>query len=227
MVNKSDSDIYPLTKHEATRAWLNEILQQICDDADELIKHIAPSEDELAQVALRLLELELGHLEEASPSTPRCRAITYLEAAKSLSRRVLPEIEGNDAESVVYYLCAAQQLITKAAGGCLGLQLATSKDEVNHLLSTLQPLAAHGQLFRENRKKGYLSPIAEMIKAHLAKHRRATAEEVWNSLKRASPKGYAFMESPRLGRYIESGVDTVMQWPRFRNLVSEHRPKPK
>lgn len=92
-------------------------------------------------------------------------------------------------------------------------------------VAELEPLAAHGKLFIENRKSGRLMPVAVKVKAYMVKHPKAKSIEVWDALKKAPPKGYDFRESSKLGRYIEKGAETVMEWPRFRNLVSEHRPK--
>jgi len=85
--------------------------------------------------------------------------------------------------------------------------------------------AAHGKLFKVNRKVGRLGPVATKIKAHMAKHPASKAIDVWNALKKSPPKGHDFRESSGLGRYIEKGPETVMEWRRFSNLVSQHRPK--
>ena len=95
-----------------------------------------------------------------------------------------------------------------------------TRDEI----AVLKPLAEHGQKFAVNRKVGHLGPVAKTIKAFMVKQPDATAVQVWNALKARPPKGYAFMEN-RQGKYIEKGPKTVMQWDRFANLVSEHRPK--
>lgn len=91
-------------------------------------------------------------------------------------------------------------------------------------INSLQPLADHGERFTA-RKPGSLSPIAKKIKAYMGKHPTAKAIEVWAALKKSPPKGYLFRDTEKFGRYIERGADTVMKWPRFGNLVSEHRPK--
>jgi len=102
-----------------------------------------------------------------------------------------------------------------------GVSLSETRDQVRRM----QPLAKHGEKFTVNRKKGHLSPVASKIKAHMRAHPRDTAVEVWKALARRPPKEHEFRDSPHLGRYIERDVKTVMAWPRFRNLVSEHRPK--
>ena len=89
----------------------------------------------------------------------------------------------------------------------------------------LGPLAAHGKLFIENKKVGVLGPVAVKVKAYMAKHPKAKSVEVWGALKKSPPKGHDFRESSKFGRYIEKGAETVTEWPRFRNLVSEHRLK--
>ena len=97
--------------------------------------------------------------------------------------------------------------------------------QLQDAVTKLGPLAAHGKLFTENRKAGKRGPVAVKVKAYMVKHPKAKSVEVWDALKKAPPKGHDFRESSKLGRYIEKGAETVMGWPRFRNLVSEHRPK--
>lgn len=97
--------------------------------------------------------------------------------------------------------------------------------QLQDAVTKLGPLAAHGRLFIENKKVGKLGPVAVKVRAYLNKHPKAKPTEVWNALKQSPPKSHDFRESPRLGRYIEKGAKTVMEWPRFRNLVSQHRPK--
>lgn len=86
-------------------------------------------------------------------------------------------------------------------------------------------LMSTGQKFVNGRAPETLSPVARKIKAYLTKNPSAKAAEVWNALKNAPPKGLDFRESTRLGRYIERGREPVMEWRRFQNLVSDHRPK--
>ena len=97
--------------------------------------------------------------------------------------------------------------------------------QLQDAVAKMAPLAAHGKLFAENRKSGKRGPIAVKVKAYMVKHPKAKSVEVWEALKKAPPKDHDFRETSRLGRYIEKGARTVMEWPRFRNLVSEHRPK--
>ena len=96
--------------------------------------------------------------------------------------------------------------------------------ELREAIERLRPLADHGQRFTA-KKPGSLGPVAKRVKAHMQKNPRAKADQVWSALKKTPPKDHEFMESERFGRYIECGAKTVMEWPRFRNLVSEHRPK--
>jgi hypothetical protein len=81
-----------------------------------------------------------------------------------------------------------------------------------------------GEKFKSGRQPGKLGPVAKKIQAYMKKNPRAKPAEVWAVLKKSPPKGFEFMESDRFGKYIEHGCITVMNWPRFRNLVSEHRP---
>ena len=81
-----------------------------------------------------------------------------------------------------------------------------------------------GKLFSSGRQLATLGPVAKKIKAYLLKNPLAKPDEVWAALKKSPPRGYAFMETERFGKYIEKGNKTAMQWGRFRNLVSIHRP---
>ena len=81
-----------------------------------------------------------------------------------------------------------------------------------------------GKKFSNGRKLGTRGPVSKKIKAYMSKNPLAKADEVWAALKKSPPKGLAFMESDRFGRYIEKGCKTVMRWGRFGNLVTEHRP---
>lgn len=82
-----------------------------------------------------------------------------------------------------------------------------------------------GEKFSSGRQLATLGPVAKKIKAHLIKNPLANPDEVWAALKKSPPRGHAFMETERFGKYIEKGNKTAMQWGRFRNLVSIHRPK--
>ncbi|CAN5390728.1 hypothetical protein BH11PSE11_BH11PSE11_12340 [soil metagenome] len=88
-----------------------------------------------------------------------------------------------------------------------------------------EALANKGAKLNGGREKGALGPVAKKVKTYLSKRPAASPIEVWNALRQAPPKNHVFMESPKLGKYIEKGAHTVMEWPRFRNIVSEHRPK--
>ena len=81
-----------------------------------------------------------------------------------------------------------------------------------------------GEKFKSGRQSGTLGPVAKKIRAYLKKNPLAKPPEVWAALEKSPPKGFEFMENDRFGKYIERGCITVMKWPRFRNLVSGHRP---
>lgn len=89
----------------------------------------------------------------------------------------------------------------------------------------LAPLARTGQKFLTGRRPGKLGPVAKKIKTFLQRYPQAKAIVVWLHVKKSPPKGMVCMENARYGRYIEKGSETVMEWERFQNLVSEHRPK--
>ena len=88
------------------------------------------------------------------------------------------------------------------------------------------PLARHGRTMSGGRKKGSRNTINEAIAAYMADNPHAPALEVWNALSQMKKltKAYDF-RSNSIGRYIEVGAETVMQWKRFENVVSETRPK--
>lgn len=85
--------------------------------------------------------------------------------------------------------------------------------------------AIKGEKFNPGRPKGAIGPVARKIKAYLKKHPKAKAKEVWDALQEAPPKGFSFKKTARLGRYIEEDGRPAMEYPRFQNLVWEHRPK--
>lgn len=89
----------------------------------------------------------------------------------------------------------------------------------------LRPLAKTGQKFVNGRKPAALGPVAKKVKAYLQKNPKAKPLDVWCALAKSPPSGLTFMDTARLGRYVEKGSETVMEWRRFQNLVSEHRPK--
>lgn len=85
--------------------------------------------------------------------------------------------------------------------------------------------AIKGAKFKPGKPKGAIGLVAEKIKAYLAKHPEAKPPEVWDALKKSPPKKHSFMDTAKLGKYIENDGIPVMEWRRFCNLVSEHRPK--
>jgi len=91
---------------------------------------------------------------------------------------------------------------------------------------SLRPYAEHGKRFRENEtREGKLGPIAKRIRSYLTASPRASVDEVWKALEKRPGKFYYRENS--IGRYIEDYKTGrgIMKWGRFRNLVSEHRPK--
>lgn len=89
----------------------------------------------------------------------------------------------------------------------------------------LRPLAKTGQKFINGRKPAALGPVAKKVKAYLQKNPKAKPLDVWSALAKSPPSGLTFMDTSSLGRYVEKGSQTVMEWRRFQNLVSKHRPK--
>lgn len=88
----------------------------------------------------------------------------------------------------------------------------------------LLPLARKGDAFKPGKPEGAAGPIQRAVSTYLRKHPKASAAEVWIALHDRPPKGYTFVDNPRLGKYIEHGAVTVMAYPRFQNVVSERRP---
>lgn len=90
----------------------------------------------------------------------------------------------------------------------------------------LEPLLPSGLLaakFKQGRKAGTVSRLRLAVRRELQRAPKSTADEVWRRLTARPPRGLAFYDSPRLGRYIETegGKDTA--YPRFQNIVSEER----
>ncbi len=99
---------------------------------------------------------------------------------------------------------------------------------LNAFNKALAPLAKKGSKFKPGRPKGSLGRTAKRIKDYLAKHPRAKTLELWGAFSARPEKDYIYCHSPHLGRYIETtGGETVMEWKRFSNLVSQHRPRNK
>lgn len=95
--------------------------------------------------------------------------------------------------------------------------------EADTAVTALAPAAAHGKKF-QGRKRGAVSPIAKRASDYLERNPSATAIEVWDALAKRPPKGFRFVTSKPLGRYIENGAAEVMGWRRFQTVVSERRP---
>jgi hypothetical protein len=108
--------------------------------------------------------------------------------------------------------------------------LANEQQATNRILNEankgLAPLAKKGAKFKPGKPKGALSPLAEAVKNHLVKQPTATPDEVWLALARKPPSGLVFMDTPRLGRYVEDAETgkTIAAFPAFRNHVSRRRP---
>lgn len=100
---------------------------------------------------------------------------------------------------------------------------------VNKLNDRAEADARYGRKMREGRKPGAIGSLTKVIARYLHKNSTASAKEIWNALAKKPPRGMGFMDSPRLGKYIEyfdknglsSQPDT--SYRRFQNIVSEQR----
>lgn len=101
--------------------------------------------------------------------------------------------------------------------------LALEQEFVRRLVAA-SPVVRKGLAFKPGKPEGAAGPIPRAIATYLRKHPKASAAEVWIALHDRPPKGYTFVDNPRLGKYIEHGAATVMQYPRFQTVVSERRP---
>lgn len=88
-------------------------------------------------------------------------------------------------------------------------------------VNALEPMAALGQKFKpKGRGKG---PIRKKIEQLLKKNPKAKTAELWEAIKAKPPKGWHFMESPRLGSYIEGPENQSMSHRVFANHVSAEK----
>ena len=150
----------------------------------------------------------------------RCRE-TLGEPIGDVVKRIAVELRPDNAETIFWMGAWLETLNEKSD---VEVQLKKKKDEFERVLATLTPLAQHGQKFKDGgRKSDSLGPVARKVQDFLARNRKAGTESVWAALKKSPPRGHVFVESEKLGRYIELGAKTVMEWPRFRNVVSERR----
>jgi len=161
---------------------------------------------------------------------------TDVDVAWMMERLSHPEIvriseAANGTSPVMTYIliqsCYSGSWDSFDTGTALSYVVQASKRERNQLTletAALLPLAAHGQRFKAGKTVGALGPIAKKVRKFMLDNPHAKASEVWMALKKSPPKGHEFRESTRLGKYVEHGADTVMEWARFKNLVSEHRP---
>jgi hypothetical protein len=85
-----------------------------------------------------------------------------------------------------------------------------------------------GEKMSQGRKQGTVSPIAKVIAKKLEVHPDASANEIWNALKKGPPAGMTFLDG-RQGKYIEyfdkKGKRTRPDtgYKRFCNIVSDQR----
>jgi hypothetical protein len=95
--------------------------------------------------------------------------------------------------------------------------------------AVLTPLAKKGESFKPGKPKGALSPLARAIQKYLARSHAATADKVWMALTKKTPRGLAFFDSPRLGRYVEDSKtgQHIASFRAFQNHVSRLRPRKK
>ena len=88
----------------------------------------------------------------------------------------------------------------------------------------IAPVVKVGERFTQGRKLGTVGPVRKAIRVALRKRQQATAAEVWAAISARPPRQMAFYDSPRLGKYIETGSPPKSTgYPRFQTIVSEER----
>lgn len=79
-----------------------------------------------------------------------------------------------------------------------------------------------GKAFKSNGRGP--NPLTKRIKEYLIKNPDAKSKAVWDALAKKPPKNHKFLDNSQ-GKYIENKGINQMDYRRFQNLVSEHRPK--
>lgn len=101
--------------------------------------------------------------------------------------------------------------------------------DAESLFDACMQLDAHaaelGQRFKQGRKPGTVSPLRLAVRRILRRTPQATAAGVWAALAARPPKGLSFVDSSRLGRYVETAGKPDTGYRRFATIVSEERPK--
>lgn len=94
---------------------------------------------------------------------------------------------------------------------------------------SLEPLASTGKKFVSGRKSNSDGPLTKAVAAHLKRNVDHNPEQVWTALAKKPPKGMTFVDSPKLGRYIEydkrthKGELKDTGFRRFANVVYRKR----
>jgi hypothetical protein len=107
------------------------------------------------------------------------------------------------------------------------LRYAVSRGKLAGLRVLAGEQAEHGQRFKEGRKNGTSGPIRKAIARLLAKTPTMKNPELWSAIKKNPPRGWQAFDSPRLGKYLESGPQQSMTYKTFCNICAEERNGPK
>jgi len=92
-------------------------------------------------------------------------------------------------------------------------------------LDGLMPLGELGAAFKQGRKRGSVSELRLAVRRVLKRRPKATAAEVWKALKAKPPRGITLHDRWGERRYIKTDGKPDTGYARFRNIVSEERPK--
>jgi hypothetical protein len=92
-------------------------------------------------------------------------------------------------------------------------------------IRAMQPKAVVGERFTAGRKAGTVSPLRLAVRRILTRRPKATTAEVWGALKARPPRGITFVDSPRLGRYVETEGRPDTSYRSLANIVAKERPK--
>mgnify|MGYP001326757587 CR=1 FL=1 len=117
---------FQIAGNDSAIFFLQHSLEEACEDADELAKHMHVTAEEIQSVQERTEEIASG---KAKPQNRRDGAVIYLDLAKRVAERTLPELFGEDAQAAAVAAVLVQALLKKAAALFLGIELSDIKFE--------------------------------------------------------------------------------------------------
>lgn len=110
---------------EGVSLLLKNTLESVCEDVAELAKYLNVTADEFQMIEARTEDFASGRIK---PSSAREGAIVFMSLAQRVAEKCLSEIAGDEIEACTVGALLAQQMLTKAAGNCFGIQLGKRAD---------------------------------------------------------------------------------------------------